>query len=93
MAFSGASAKNDRLKSATAMVLIHVVAGYAILKAFDYRRDDVLKSALTRLNVIDISIPPVVMDEKPKHPTQTIPNLQLGRGKPPPVYVPPPRDK
>ena len=66
MAFSGASANNDRLRSATAVVLIHVVVGYAILKAFDIRPGELVKSSLSSLNVIDISIPPVVADEKPK---------------------------
>lgn len=66
MAFSGASAKNDRLKSATTVVLIHVVVGYAILNAFDIRPGEVVKSSLSSLNMIDVSIPPVVADKKPK---------------------------
>jgi len=70
MAFSSARAKNNRLKSATAVVLLHVVVGYAILNAFDIRPGDVVKSSLSSLNVIDVSIPPVVADKKPKQATQ-----------------------
>ncbi len=66
MAFSGASTGNDRLKSATAVVLIHGLLGYAILNAFDIRHGEVVRSSLSSLNVIDVSIPPVVADEKPK---------------------------
>lgn len=69
MAFSGASAKRDRLKSATAVVLIHVVVGYAILNAFGIRLGEAVKSSLSRLNVIDVSIPPIVADEMPKQAT------------------------
>jgi protein TonB len=70
MAFSGASARNDRLKSATAVVLIHVVVGYAILTAFDIRPGEVVKSSLSSFNVIDVAIPPVA-DKKPKQaPTE-----------------------
>ena len=69
MAFSGASAKSDRLKSATAVVLIHVGVGYAILNAFNIRPGEVVKSSPSSLNVIDVSIPLVVADEKPKQAT------------------------
>ena len=69
MAFSGAGAKNDKLKSATAAVMIHVLVGYAILNAFDIRPGEVVKSSLSSLNVIDVSIPPILADEKPKQAT------------------------
>ena len=69
MAFSGAGAKSDKLKSATAAVMIHVLVGYAILNAFDIRPGEVVKSSLSSLNVIDVSIPPVIADEKPKQAT------------------------
>lgn len=69
MAFSGASAKNDKLKSATVVVLIHVVVGYVILNAFDIRPGDVITSSLSRLNMVDFSIPPVVADEQSKQAT------------------------
>lgn len=69
MAFSGASAKNDRIKSATAAVLIHVVVGFAILNAFDIGSGEVVRSSLRSFSVIDVSIPPVVADEKPKQAT------------------------
>ena len=69
MAFSGAGAKNDRLKSATAVVLIHAVVGYAILNAFDFHPGDVVKSSLSSLNVIDVSISPIVVHEKLKQAT------------------------
>ena len=69
MAFSGASSRNDRLKSAAAVVLIHLVVGYTILNAFDIRSNEIVKSSLSGLNVIDVSIPLVVADEKPKQAT------------------------
>ena len=69
MAFSGAGAKNDRLKSATAVVLMHAVVGYAILNAFDIRPGEVVKPSLSSLNVIDVSIPLIVADKKPKQAT------------------------
>ena len=47
MAFLCAGAKNDKLRSATAVVLIHVVVGYAILNAFDIRPGEVVKSSLS----------------------------------------------
>lgn len=69
MAFAGDSAKNDKLRSAIAVVLVHVVVGYAILNAFDIHPGEVVKSSLSGLNVIDVSIPPVVADEKLKQAT------------------------
>ena len=69
MAFSGASARNDRLKSAAAVVLIHVVVGYTILNAFDIRPSEIVTSSLSSLNVIDVSIPLIVADELPKQTT------------------------
>ena len=58
-------ALGQALAAATAAVMIHVLVGYAILNAFDIRPGEVVKSSLSSLNVIDVSIPPVVGDEKP----------------------------
>ncbi len=69
MVFSGASAKGDRLTSALAVVVIHAVVGYAILNTFGMGPGEVVKSSLSNLSVIDVSIPLVVADEKPKQAT------------------------
>ena len=69
MAFAGASGNMDRAKSAVAVVALHALAGYALLNAFDIRTGEVVISALTRLNVIDVPIAPVIADEKPKQAT------------------------
>ena len=69
MAVAGASDKNDRLKSAAAVVALHALAGYALLNAFDIRTGEVVKSAFARLNVIDVPIPPIVADDEPKMAT------------------------
>jgi protein TonB len=66
MAFAGASGNMDRAKSAVAVVALHALAGYALLNAFDVRTGEVVNSALTRLNVIDVPVPPIVVDDESK---------------------------
>lgn len=66
MAFASASDKNDRLKSAAAVLLIHVIASYAILSAFDVSAGALIDKALNNLNVTNITVPAIVEDDKPK---------------------------
>jgi periplasmic protein TonB len=66
MAFASASERNDRLKSAAAVLLIHAFASLAILSAFDVSAGTLVTKALNNLNVINIPVPAVVADDKPK---------------------------
>ncbi|WP_409644226.1 TonB family protein [Sphingorhabdus sp.] len=47
------------------MALIHIVVGYVILNAFDYRPGDVVRASLDSLHVFDVSIHSFVPDNKP----------------------------
>jgi periplasmic protein TonB len=69
MPFLGASSKKDRWKSAVAVLVLHAVVGYAILNAFDIHPGEMVTSALSSLDVIDVPIPPTVADDKPKQAT------------------------
>lgn len=66
MAFLGTSSKKDRWKSAVAVIVLHAVVGYAILTAFDMRPGDIVTSALSNLNVIDVPVPATVAEDRPK---------------------------
>lgn len=66
MPFLGASSKKDRWKSAAAVIVLHAVVGYAILNAFDIRPGEIVTSALSNLNVIEVPVPATVADDKPK---------------------------
>ncbi len=66
MAFAAAGSNLDKFKSAVAVVALHALAGYALLNAFDIRPGEVVRSALTRLNVIDVPLSPVIADDEPK---------------------------
>ena len=66
MAFAVASGNRDKAKSGVAVIALHALAGYALLNAFDIRAEEVVKSTLNRLNVIDVPIPPIVADDEPQ---------------------------
>ena len=66
MPFLEASSKEDRWRSAAAVLVLHAVVGYAILNAFEIRPGQIVTSALSRLNVIDMPVPATVADDKPK---------------------------
>lgn len=69
MQFEAGQSNTDRLRSATAVFVIHVLAGYALLNAFDIRADDVVRKALNSISVIHIQAPSVIPDEKPQSKT------------------------
>jgi protein TonB len=69
MQFSGESSANDRLRSAVAVFLIHALAGYALLNAFDIRPGEIVSHAFNSMNVIDVPIPTITPDEKPQAKT------------------------
>jgi periplasmic protein TonB len=69
MPFLGTSSKKDRWRSAVAVLVLHAVVGYALLTAFDIRPGEIVTSALSNLNVIDVPVPATIADDKPKQAT------------------------
>jgi len=63
--FAGANRKKDRLTSATAVVLLHVIVGFGLLNAFGISADDIERSVARNLNVIAVALP-TLADDKPK---------------------------
>lgn len=67
MAFAATTSRKDRLTSLVAVILLHAVAGFGLLNAFGISADDIVRSAVSNINVISIALPPpVAEDDKPK---------------------------
>lgn len=66
MAFAGASSRKDRLTSLVAVIVLHAVAGFGLLNAFGISADNIVRSAVSNLNVISLALPPPIADKRPK---------------------------
>lgn len=66
MAFAGANSRKDRLTSAGAVLVLHIIVGFGLLNAFGISADDIMRSAQRSLDVVSLALPPPIADDKPK---------------------------